>query len=527
MPKHCSTGYGGTDGLDADAYARYLVGVLEAFHARGINFSTIDPFNEPNSHFWPSAGHQEGANFDSGAPEQKVVTALCSALRSATQPLETGISFNDGNKPRETKDGLDQLSDPLCVTQINTHTYEDQGQADLRKKVEDHNSSTKDPSATWKLSMSEFGSSLPMTIAVQIADDLQELRPSTWVYWQAIDNAWGLLGALPEMDDRGNLHNPPGLLYPPSGKDAVQPNGRYSTLAQFTRYIRPGALIYPLHLKENSYSGQATGGDPRIRVVVAKNMDQSIAIVATNPTETSQTLRLSLHDLHPICVASTTQIEVPLKKNNKGDDISYDARRSSGTAPQLSGGELSDALSARTVTTYVFRSSTSPSSSCASGGERAASSGKTPPSPGASEGQPLGGDLGHLPETGIASFTASADRICGRANQVFDGLPSGLSSWRDQADVSTELAALRQEVTDLAALVPPQMVAARYHEMVGQYVRNMELVQRGLHDLQDGNHADYDKTYGQTLNLSVGMPELAGYCSAHPLLSGYGPGLAP
>lgn len=372
----------------AETYARYLLDVVAALHRdKGIDFATLEPFNEPNDGIWKGCkpGCQEGSNFSPDV-QTAVVDALCSYLSDpAFADLRTRISANDENSLNQLLPHLPSWKDRGCVSQINVHGYSGVDQrSELSHAAASWWAEKTGTPADPPLWMSEYGDGDPMKIAVQIADDLQDLRPETWVYWQAIDDVWGLLGdnVLPDPQ-KGHSK-----VYPPDAS-AIKPTARYWALAQYARYIRPGAVVYPLSLPADSYSGRDAGSSP-IRVTVAKNVDRTIVVVATNPSSGpgSQTLRLSLRCLSPHAPVTAHQLQL---RGGQPHPMSI-------VAPQLSGDELSDTLPSMTVTTYVFKSSTPPSSSCAAGGRRASLA--TAAAKGSSgSSTSLAGDLGHLRES--------------------------------------------------------------------------------------------------------------------------------
>jgi len=72
---------------------------------------------------------------------------------------------------------------------------------------------------------------------------------------------------------------------------------RYWALAQFSSYIRGGAMIYPLALDKNAYSLAGNSRDNAGSLashgplaVVAQNPDGQVVVVLTNPTGQSQPL---------------------------------------------------------------------------------------------------------------------------------------------------------------------------------------------------------------------------------------------
>ena len=63
-------------------HAKYLATIAKYAHDNwGINFESVEPFNEPSSSWWKSDNNQEGCNFDSGAQEP-IIKALRDELDS-------------------------------------------------------------------------------------------------------------------------------------------------------------------------------------------------------------------------------------------------------------------------------------------------------------------------------------------------------------------------------------------------------------------------------------------------------------
>jgi hypothetical protein len=108
-----------------------------------------------------------------------------------------------------------------------------------------------------RLWMSEFGSSggpadmgSGLAVADQVTRDLRYLRPSAWVYWQALgsaaSNSDGLIDA-PEFPFEGALapNFPNAIAVDSTLNDNlfITPTKRYFALEQYSRFIRPGDWI--------------------------------------------------------------------------------------------------------------------------------------------------------------------------------------------------------------------------------------------------------------------------------------------
>ncbi|NNM86794.1 MAG: hypothetical protein HKL96_13680, partial [Phycisphaerales bacterium] len=210
----------GSDNLAAKFYrdfARYLVRVTQHFHqVLSINFRTLEPLNEPSSSWWRFGGRQEGCHF--GWPAQQKIIALVGAgLRELG--LATTVAAPDENTIDGTLAAVNAYSPAAqaVLSQINTHSYGGSARSALRQAA---------ARLGKRLVMSEYGDNdaSGMTMARRIVLDMRELRPTAWIYWQAIDGGgWGFMR---------NASNGPNMDMPF--------NKKYYVMMQFSRYIRPG-----------------------------------------------------------------------------------------------------------------------------------------------------------------------------------------------------------------------------------------------------------------------------------------------
>lgn len=228
------------------AYADYLAQVLLAFHERGIRFDTLDLLNEPENpwgqrkgayvgQLFCAAGCQEGMHLGLVPPRLPtpslglLLDEVCGRLRA--HAIGTTVSVPDGSNPSFTGALLGLAgAAPACLGQINTHMYGPEALTSGRQAVSiaAHTLSTR----IW---MSEFGiggvasdMASGLTYSSVIAADMRWLRPAAWVNWQAVEarGGWGL------------LESP---TWPREGP--VTRTKRFSALAQYARFIRPGYQI--------------------------------------------------------------------------------------------------------------------------------------------------------------------------------------------------------------------------------------------------------------------------------------------
>jgi hypothetical protein len=332
VPGGCPQGTDGPEDLGPggeDQYASYLAAVAAALRADGIKVTSVEPFNEPATP-WPngcSAGCQEGAGF-SLAAQRRIVSGLCRAL-----PAGVTVAAPDGNSPDDTIGAWQSyLGSMPCAGQVDTHSYQN-GTAPYSGPDRPVLAGLTGQ-AHRTLWMSEFGSASPITIATQVADDLNQLRPATWVYWTAMEGqqGWGLL-------DDPLLHGTTGSTADP-GIAKVTVTERYFALAQFTRYIRPGDTIVPV-------SASYPAG---VRIVVARSAAGGLVVVAVNPDQATEPLSF---DLGPLGVGTNTAATV-----YRTDTTDNDAELPQ-PAPVL-GGMLTDTLPPMSVSTYAVGAPSSP-----------------------------------------------------------------------------------------------------------------------------------------------------------------------
>lgn len=229
---------GATDGGDnlrddcVDLFAAYLAEVVVHFRdAWGLTFRTVEPFNEPAASNWRSGNRQEGCHVS--LDQQRAVIARLAVHLRTRGLTATAISAADDYNVDQTVTTVGSY-DPAtlaAIAQVNTHSYEGTRRADLRALAESHGK---------RLWMSEYGTgggahdhdamAPALRLSDQIRRDLTELRPSAWVYWQAVEheqnNNWGFIHA--DFNGAGA---------------AYWPTKQYYAMGQYSRFMRPGYTI--------------------------------------------------------------------------------------------------------------------------------------------------------------------------------------------------------------------------------------------------------------------------------------------
>src|SRR5215467_1267850 len=332
---------------DYGAYADYLADVLHAFSERGIRFDTLDPLNEPENPWgqgedayvrklFCTTGCQEGMHFGLEPPQPHtpslglLLGEVCRRLRA--HAIGTRVSVPDGSNPSFTS-ALLGLTDPqtACLGQINTHMYGPEALTSGRQTL-----SIAAHTLSKRIWMSEFGTggvasdmAAGLTYSSVIAADMRWLRPAAWVNWQAVEarGGWGL------------FESP---TWPREGP--VTRTKRFSALAQYTRFIRPGYQILttldPLDDAVLEKTGtMAAMDDPR--------HPRRIVVVGTNSQVVGRRVVYDLASLGGqewLKAATVTRY-----RTTAGADV----QRLGST--QLAATRLTDDQPPRSITTYVIQ----------------------------------------------------------------------------------------------------------------------------------------------------------------------------
>ncbi|SKC60647.1 RICIN domain-containing protein [Krasilnikoviella flava] len=267
----------GTDQLkpgSIDDFAQYLVGATERLEdAHGIDVDTIDPFNEPNTDYWgtrlgadgnPTGGRQEGAHM---GPElqQQVIPALADALDGSG--TDAVISAMDETNPGRFATNWNSYPDAVRdqVSQLNVHTYGTGQRTSVRDiaKGEDKPLWMSEVGGSWSSTGQDFESmESGLGSAHQIADDLRELEPSAWVFWQPVEDYDNMApgGESPEGGNWGEIQ----LSFSCTEDDTLETcpiytNTKYWVTQNFTHYIAPGDRLVGVDDADSTAAVSAAG----------------------------------------------------------------------------------------------------------------------------------------------------------------------------------------------------------------------------------------------------------------------------
>ncbi|GGV41097.1 hypothetical protein GCM10010277_29620 [Streptomyces longisporoflavus] len=254
-----------------DDFASYLVGATERLEkAHGIKVDTLDPFNEPNTDYWgtrlgadgePVGGRQEGAHIGPGL-QQKVIKALDPALKKSGTGAEisamdetnpTTFTRNWNTYPQEVRD---------AVGQMNVHTYGTDGRTSVRDlaKAADKPLWMSEVEGDWGDGQ-DFDDMRPgLGLAQRMVDDLRELEPEAWVFWQPVEDYDNMKpgGESAKGGNWGSIQLPFSCTAGDTLETCpVRTNTKFDTARNFTHFIKPGDRL--VKVDDTSSAAAVTG----------------------------------------------------------------------------------------------------------------------------------------------------------------------------------------------------------------------------------------------------------------------------
>ncbi|MFF5479866.1 glycoside hydrolase [Streptomyces sp. NPDC012935] len=226
-----------------------------ALYARnnwGVNFATVDPFNEPASSWWTATGTQEGCHLDP-AVQAAVLPHMRSELDSrGLTGVRIAASDETNYDTARSTWGSFGTSTKALVSQVNVHGYQGSGG---RRDLLHTDVVTTSGKKLWN---SETGDSdgTGLTLASNLCYDFRWLHPTAWCYWQVMDpsTGWAMIA------------------YDANTLQPTTIQTKYYVMAQFSRHIRPGMRILDTGV---SYAAAAYDATARRLVIVAVNTSAS------------------------------------------------------------------------------------------------------------------------------------------------------------------------------------------------------------------------------------------------------------
>ncbi len=176
-------------------FAHYLVDVCQHFkEAYGIEFATLDPFNEPVTDYWKASGSQEGCHVSTEA-QIAFLKVLHPILKASG--LKTVISASDETSVGQSLTDLHAYAkaDILSmVGQWNTHTY--QGSKEDKKELASyaHQLGVR----LWQSETGDGGKGIEgnLKMALRLIEDVKYLQAVAWCDWQYVEenhDQWSLV----------------------------------------------------------------------------------------------------------------------------------------------------------------------------------------------------------------------------------------------------------------------------------------------------------------------------------------------
>lgn len=215
---------GSSDNLEwwnYDYHAVYIASVASYAHLNwGINFNYVEAFNEPTADWWTWNCGQEGCHYDNGTMASVIgnlrtelnnrglsgVNITASDEYSFTQASNTWQSFSSTTRSN--------------IAKINVHGY-DMTNTAAKSNLYSVAAGTR----IWQSEYNDNDTS-GMTLAETINNDMANLHPTGWCYWQPYD--YSSVGLIEANLSQGIL----GLAWP-----------KYYVMAQYSRHIKQGMTI--------------------------------------------------------------------------------------------------------------------------------------------------------------------------------------------------------------------------------------------------------------------------------------------
>jgi O-glycosyl hydrolase len=322
-----------------DEFATYLTRVTrELEKAHHIHVDTIEPVNEPNTPYWstrlgpdgnPVGGRQEGAHAGP-ALQQQIITALDKQTR-------TKIAAMDETNPAVFATDWNAYSEAVRkkVDRLNVHTYGTNQRTTVRDiaKGEQKPLWMSEVEGSWGDGQSFTDMAPGLGMAQHMVDDLRELEPSAWVFWQPVEDYnnmkpggesaaganWGSIQIPFDCTAADTLRTCP-----------IYTNTKFNTVRNFTHYVQPGDRL--IKVGDTSSVAALSGGD-------------RATVVHVNDTDSARTVRLDLSAFGKVARTATV---TPVVTSAAG------ALRKQKAVPVRAGSAIID-VPAKSVTTFLIR----------------------------------------------------------------------------------------------------------------------------------------------------------------------------
>ena len=211
-----------------DLFCNYLIDVCKHYkNTYGIEFKTLEPFNESFSPFWNYMGSQEGCHFE---PESQVKLLKVLYPKLISSGLKTVISASDETNLKTLITVLNTYIDDDevldMIGQVNVHTYS----ATDQERLTANNLVKLTGKSFWQSETGPFehsGFTSNLYLAQKCFDDLRLMKPQAWLDWQVMEeknDTWCTI--------RGSFAG-----------ETFAPNKNFYVRMQITRFIKQGYII--------------------------------------------------------------------------------------------------------------------------------------------------------------------------------------------------------------------------------------------------------------------------------------------
>ena len=281
---------GGKDNLRPEYYeefAHYLVDVCKHYKdTYGIEFKTLEPFNEATTTYWYANGVQEGCHFDNQS-QINFIKALYPVLQESglatviSASDETSVPGSIGTYQAYASAGILDM-----VDQWNTHTYSADGVSRSRMGSLARNGGK----TLWMSETGSGGNGIGgnLNMAQRMFDDIRGMLPTAWIDWQYVEepnDQWCFV--------KGNFAN-----------QTYERVKNYYVRQQVTRHIKQG-YSFVSSLSPQSLAAVNEAGDSLVLVILNSgaavanhNVHLSASVVngvvtayQTSPTKNHQPMR--------------------------------------------------------------------------------------------------------------------------------------------------------------------------------------------------------------------------------------------
>ena len=266
-------------------FAEHSVKVLDfLINEDKIPFSSISPMNEPSSPGWVIGSSQEGCFYGFNGIRTKTLKSFRKALNSKDY-YDVKVSGMEENNMIQAVIGI--ILNPFSlynIDKLNVHRYilDDKTLGFNTRGLEDSNFFRKTlrylmgDKQIW---MSEYGLGFTkditdyndfnnvVNLAKAIIDDLNYLRPTAWVYWQAIENLSGNGWGLMQID----YNNPQNIVK----------GAQYRAFQHFSHFIKPGDRLIKMKSYKNVKITGSVSPDNVYKLVVLSTASEMIKLDMT------------------------------------------------------------------------------------------------------------------------------------------------------------------------------------------------------------------------------------------------------